>query len=51
MPKTKLFKDNVLAAGKKSPEDIIKFEFELNDGITGDQIDQNCYKLWSMHKS
>lgn len=39
MPQTKLFKENLLAAGIKTPDDVISFEFELNDGITGEQID------------
>ena len=52
MPQTKLFKENTLAAGIKSPNDIIEFEFELNEGVTGDQIDQIatscgvCTKAW-----
>lgn len=39
MPQSKLFKENQLVAGVKNPTDIISFEFELNEGITEDQID------------
>jgi hypothetical protein len=38
MSETKLFKENVIAAGVKSVNDIIKFEFPLKEDISGDQI-------------
>ncbi|MCO6500242.1 MAG: hypothetical protein J5I47_07690 [Vicingus serpentipes] len=39
MGKTLLFKENILNAGIVKPNDIIQFEFELNEGIEGHQID------------
>lgn len=39
MPQTKLFKNNVLALGTRKPEDVVSFEFELNEGVTEDQIE------------
>lgn len=41
MAKGILFKSTVIAAGVKAPNDIIKFEFELNEGVTPDQIDHH----------
>ena len=39
MPKTVLFKENIHTFGQKNISKTIEFEFELNDGVTKDQID------------
>lgn len=39
MPKTLLFKENIHTFGQKDINETINFEFELNDGVTEDQIE------------